>query len=82
KKERIYRLIEVQNRISSELNKELIGKSVEVLVEGPSKTDPHKWTGKTRTNKTINFVGPKNLVGQTVLVTVTDGKLSSLEGDM
>lgn len=82
KKERIYRLIEVQNRISSELNKELIGKSVEVLVEGPSKTDPHKLTGKTRTNKTINFVGPKNLVGHTVLVTVTDGKLSSLEGDM
>ncbi len=82
KKERIYRLIEVQNRISSERNKELIGKSVEVLVEGPSKTDPHKWTGKTRTNKTINFVGPKNLVGQTILVTVTDGKLSSLEGDM
>ncbi len=80
KKERIYRLIELQNQISSDLNKKSVGKTVEVLVEGLSKSDTDKLTGKTRTNKTINFPGDIALIGRTVLVKVTAGKLSSLEG--
>ncbi len=80
KKERIYRLLELQNQISSDLNQKCVGQTVEVLVEGLSKTDTAKLTGKTRTNKTINFQGGKELIGQTVLVKVTTGKLSSLEG--
>ncbi|MFA6693410.1 MAG: tRNA (N6-isopentenyl adenosine(37)-C2)-methylthiotransferase MiaB [Bacillota bacterium] len=80
KKDRIYRLIELQNQISGELNQRLVGTTVEVLVEGTSKTDDSKLTGKTRTNKTINFSGDKSLIGSTILVEVTAGKLSSLEG--
>ncbi len=80
KKERIYQLIELQNEISGQINRELVGESVGVLVEGPSKTDPDKLTGKTRTNKTINFPGTSTLIGKTVNVVVTAGKLSSLEG--
>lgn len=80
KKERIYRLLELQNQISSDLNQKSVDQTVEVLVEGLSKTDTAKLTGKTRTNKTINFPGNKGLIGQTVLVKVTAGKLSSLEG--
>ncbi|HOJ47073.1 MAG TPA: tRNA (N6-isopentenyl adenosine(37)-C2)-methylthiotransferase MiaB, partial [Bacillota bacterium] len=42
KKERIYRLIDLQNRISGEINQEIVGSTVEVLVEGTSKTDPSR----------------------------------------
>lgn len=80
KKERIYRLLEVQNKISAEINNNLVDKYVEVLVEGTSKTDPNRLTGKTRTNKTINFDGVEALIGETVSVKVTKGRLSSLEG--
>jgi len=82
KKERIYRLIDLQNRISGEINQEIVGSTVEVLVEGTSKTDPSRLTGKTRSNKTINFPGDVGLIGRTVQVEVTAGKLSSLEGKL
>jgi len=82
KKERIYRLIDLQNRISGEINQEIVGSTAEVLVEGTSKTDPSRLTGKTRSNKTINFPGDVGLIGRTVQVEVTAGKLSSLEGKL
>ncbi|HPT61405.1 MAG TPA: tRNA (N6-isopentenyl adenosine(37)-C2)-methylthiotransferase MiaB [Bacillota bacterium] len=82
KKERIYRLIDLQNRVSGEINQEIVGSTVEVLVEGTSKTDPSRLTGKTRSNKTINFPGDVGLIGRTVQVEVTAGKLSSLEGKL
>lgn len=52
KKERLNRLMEVQNVSSLRRNEELIGKSVEVLAEGPSK-NPAVWTGRTRTGKLV-----------------------------
>lgn len=57
KKERFARLVQRQNRISWEINQELLGREVEVLVEGPSKTDPEVWSGRTRTNKIVVFPG-------------------------
>ena len=53
KKERLHRLMEVQNQISLEINTGLLGKNLEVLVEGPSRTDTSVWTGRTRTNKIV-----------------------------
>lgn len=53
KKARLNHLMELQNEISLEINKELVGKSVEVLVEGPSKNDENKLMGRTRTNKIV-----------------------------
>ena len=58
KKERLYRLIEVQNRISKELNEQLRGHTLEVLVEGPSERNPDIWCGRTRGNKLALFPGP------------------------
>lgn len=75
-------MIDLQNRISGEINQEIVGSTVEVLVEGTSKTDPSRLTGKTRSNKTINFPGDVGLIGRTVQVEVTAGKLSSLEGKL
>lgn len=52
KKDRLNRLMEVQNLSSLHRNEEMLGKVVEVLAEGPSR-NPSVWTGRTRTNKIV-----------------------------
>ncbi|MBA3349318.1 MAG: tRNA (N6-isopentenyl adenosine(37)-C2)-methylthiotransferase MiaB [Actinobacteria bacterium] len=51
------RLIEVQEAISLEHNRAAVGGTQEILVEGPSKKDPSRLTGRTRTNKLVHFQG-------------------------
>lgn len=53
--ERLTALIELQNRITCEINESQIGTVFEVLVEGRSPKDRSKLTGNTRTLKTVNF---------------------------
>jgi tRNA-2-methylthio-N6-dimethylallyladenosine synthase len=57
KRDRIERLVEVVQRIAGERNDERIGLVEEVLVEGPSRTDPSVLRGRTRRNTTVNFAG-------------------------
>src|SRR5262245_38956621 len=57
KRERIERLIDVVQRIARERNEERVGGVEEVLVEGPSRTDPALLRGRTRRNTTVNFSG-------------------------
>lgn len=52
KKDRLNRLMEVQNLSSLHRNEKMLGKIVEVLAEGPSR-NPAVWTGRTRTNKIV-----------------------------
>ncbi len=64
--ERLERLVDVVQRIAHERNQERIGRVEEVLVEGPSRTDPALLRGRTRRNTTVNFAGsaqPGDLVG-------------------
>ncbi|MCX7842104.1 MAG: tRNA (N6-isopentenyl adenosine(37)-C2)-methylthiotransferase MiaB, partial [Clostridia bacterium] len=63
KKERFQKLLDVQNRISKEINDKLLGCEVEVLVEGLSKNSVYMYTGRTRTNKIVNFKGNEEMVG-------------------
>lgn len=53
KKDRLKRLMDIQNVISLEINKELEGQTVEVLVEGVSKNDPDRLMGRTQSNKIV-----------------------------
>jgi tRNA-2-methylthio-N6-dimethylallyladenosine synthase len=53
KKQRLQMLMDVQNDISLEINKQLEGHIVQVLVEGPSKNDESAYVGRTRTNKIV-----------------------------
>ncbi len=53
--ERFGRLKALQERISLERNQELVGSTVEVLTEGPSRKDPGMATARTRTNKLVHF---------------------------
>jgi tRNA-2-methylthio-N6-dimethylallyladenosine synthase len=57
KHERIERLVEAVQRIARERNGERVGLVEEVLVEGPSRTDPSLLRGRTRRNTTVNFAG-------------------------
>ena len=55
--DRYQRLVDLQTSIGLEINEALVGESVEVLVEGPSKTDAAMRSGRTRTNKLVHFPG-------------------------
>jgi len=55
--ERFDRLAETQNRISGERNAEMVGSTVEVLSEGPSKKNPEVATTRTRTGKLVHVDG-------------------------
>jgi tRNA-2-methylthio-N6-dimethylallyladenosine synthase len=55
--QRFNRLVEAQNRISGELNREMVGTRVEVLSEGPSKKDPAVATTRTRTGRVVHVPG-------------------------
>jgi tRNA-2-methylthio-N6-dimethylallyladenosine synthase len=56
-KERFARLIETQDRITRELNQEMVGSTFEVLSEGPSKKRPEVATTRTRTGKLVHVEG-------------------------
>lgn len=80
KHERFNRLVTMQNQICFEKNKAFVGKKVKVLVEGLSKTDPAKVSGRTDLNKLVNFPGTTDLIGKIVEVTIVEAKSFSLEG--
>lgn len=80
KKQRFDRLLEVQNRISKEINDKLLGKEFEVLVEGLSKNSKAAYTGRTRTNKIVNFKGSDELIGKLVKVRIDSVQTWSLFG--
>ncbi|MGZ5326337.1 MAG: radical SAM protein, partial [Solirubrobacterales bacterium] len=57
KVERMERLVEVVQRRARERAQRFVGRTLEVLVEGPSRTDPTRLRGRSRHNKTVNFEG-------------------------
>ena len=57
KRERMERLVEAVQRHATERAQRFVGRTMEVLVEGPSRTDPSKLRGRTRHNKTVHFSG-------------------------
>jgi tRNA-2-methylthio-N6-dimethylallyladenosine synthase len=57
KGERIERLVELVQRLAARRNAERVGRTEQVLVEGPSRTDPAVLRGRTRRNTTVNFSG-------------------------
>jgi tRNA-2-methylthio-N6-dimethylallyladenosine synthase len=55
KEERNQRLLEVVNRHGAEQHQNFVGRQVQILVEGPSKRNPARMTGRTRCNKIVVF---------------------------
>lgn len=81
KKDRFNRLVAAVNEICAKKNKEYDGKTVEILVEGFSKNDETKLTGRTRTGKLVNFEGNKENIGKLVNVKITKANSFSLIGE-
>ncbi len=57
KRARMERLVESVQRLAQERSQRFVGRDMEVLVEGASRTDPDRLRGRIRHNKTVNFAG-------------------------
>jgi tRNA-2-methylthio-N6-dimethylallyladenosine synthase len=80
KQERIGRLVDLVQRRALERGQRFIGTTQEVLVEGPSRTDPARLRGRTRHNKTVNFAGLAG-AGELVDVEITAATSTTLTGE-
>jgi tRNA-2-methylthio-N6-dimethylallyladenosine synthase len=83
KRERMERLVEAVQRRATERAQRFVGRTMEVLVEGPSRTDAERIRGRTRHNKTVNFTAPHDAPpqpGELVQVEVTDATSTTLAG--
>ncbi len=74
-------LLAVINRHSREKLETHVGRRVEILCEGPSKTNPHRLMGRTRTNKIVVFEGSPRHVGEIFDVHIASTSASTLYGD-
>ncbi len=90
KEERNHDLLQVVNESNRRSLERLVGRDVEVLCEGPSKTNPARLMGRTRTNKIVVFPrlpklgrtseGADELVGELVSVRIERANGFSLYG--
>ncbi len=80
KQDRLAVLQEIQKEITLQKNQELERGVKEVLVEGRSKQSPQEVTGRTRSNKIVNFKGDLSLAGKLVPVRITKAYPHSLRG--
>ena len=76
---RLERLVAVIQRRARERAQRFVGRSVEVLVEGPSRTDPSRLRGRSRHNKVVNFDGLAS-PGELVQVQITGATSQTLSG--
>jgi tRNA-2-methylthio-N6-dimethylallyladenosine synthase len=81
KVERMQRLVEVVQRRARERAQRFVGRTLEVLVEGPSRNDPARLRGRTRHNKVVNFDGLAS-PGELVPVEITAATSQTLTGEM
>src|SRR5579884_1384893 len=77
--ERMERLVEVIQRRARERAGRFVGRTLEVLVEGPSRTDPARLRGRSRHNKVVNFDG-LGAPGELVEVEITEATSQTLSG--
>jgi len=80
KVERMERLVEVVQRRARERSQRFVGRTVDVLIEGPSRTDPSRLRGRSRHNKVVNFEG-LGAPGDLVDVRITSATSQTLSGE-
>jgi len=80
KERRNHHLLEIVNESARRINERLVGRTLEVLCEGPSKTNRSRLMGRTRTNKIVLFERPEEFVGVLVDVRIERATGFSLYG--
>ncbi|MFI5403809.1 MAG: tRNA (N6-isopentenyl adenosine(37)-C2)-methylthiotransferase MiaB [Planctomycetota bacterium] len=76
------RLLKAQEAVADEKHRAMVGRTYEVLVEGPSKKDKDVLMGRTRGNFIVHFRGGSDLAGTLVDVKVTGHSPISLRGEI
>ena len=82
KQERMQKLLELQRKITTEDYKKYIGRTLEVLVDGPGKGGEGTLTGKSREFIIVNFRGDSSLTGNFVKVKITGARNWALDGEL
>lgn len=80
--DRFQRLLDELYPIFNQKNREYIGRTVEVLLEGESKNNPEILTGRTDTFKLVHVKAPKDLIGQIVKVKITENTSFTISGEL
>lgn len=80
KDRRLQTVLGVQRPITRRNNEWFAGCVAEVLVEGPSRTNPSRLMGRFSSNRVVNFDGPPSLIGRMVQVRVAQVKANSFDG--
>lgn len=80
KDRRCNELLRIQTDLAQDHNDALVGQTLEVLVDGPSRKDPHQLAGRTRLNRLVHFPGPAGLAGRLVPVRIEWATAHSLRG--
>ncbi len=81
KEERNQRLLEAVNQSGAGQHRRFVGRRVQILVEGPSKKNPARMTGRTRCNKIVVFDGSPNLRGRLLDVRIQRAGTFTLYGE-
>ena len=83
KSERLQQLMRLQNYKAKEESQKYLGKTVKVLVEGPSRKNPEMLTGRTSTHKIVLFKSPgTDLKGKFVNTKIYEAKTWTLYGEL
>jgi tRNA-2-methylthio-N6-dimethylallyladenosine synthase len=80
KAERLARLQSLQDELTLQAHRRLVGQVREVLVEGASRRSPEQLCGRLRTNQVVNFTGPPEWAGSLVTLEITAAQPHSLQG--
>ena len=84
--ERMQRLVDVVERHALRCHEARVGRTEELLVEGPSRKDPNELAGRTENNRVVNFPAPlashPRLIGQMIDVKIVHAYPHSLRGEL
>ena len=79
KKRRLHAVEALQKQIAASISEPLLGRTLEVLIEGEAKG---KWYGRTRTNKLVHIASAEPLAGRVVRARITQTGPWSLQGNL
>jgi tRNA-2-methylthio-N6-dimethylallyladenosine synthase len=82
KEERLKVLQELIEDIAQKKNREMVGKRVDVLIEGYSRRVRNQYTGRTGCNRVVNIENGDNILGKVVNVRITEALKHSLKGEI
>lgn len=82
KKSRLDQLMKLQNQITLEINRSLLGTTAEVLIEGVSPKNPEMLQGYSREFRMVHFPGPQSRIGRLAHVTLTHAHVWGFTGEL